>query len=78
MRKFGIAVLSLIFIASFAQAQKVLDKVAGVVGSGIIYNRISNRPTRNMFSGRAGNPGLKVPVITKPGYPKITGPASGY
>jgi peptidyl-prolyl cis-trans isomerase SurA len=36
MRKFGIAVLSLIFIASIAHAQRVLDKVAGVVGSSII------------------------------------------
>ncbi|GAB3911156.1 peptidylprolyl isomerase [Mucilaginibacter boryungensis] len=37
MRKFGIAVLSLILIAtSFAHAQRVLDKVAGVVGSSII------------------------------------------
>jgi len=36
MRKFGIAVLALILITSFARAQRTLDKVAAVVGGSII------------------------------------------
>jgi peptidyl-prolyl cis-trans isomerase SurA len=64
MRKFGIAVLSLIFIASFAQAQKVLDKVAGVVGSGIILQSdIESTYAQYVLQGAQVTPALKCQLL---------------
>jgi peptidyl-prolyl cis-trans isomerase SurA len=64
MRKFGIAVLSLIFIASFARAQKVLDKVVGVVGSSIILQSdIESTYAQYVFQGAQVTPALKCQLL---------------
>src|SRR4051812_31613888 len=65
MRKFGIAVLVFIFSALFAGAQvRVLDKVAGVVGSSIILQSdIESLYAQYQAQGMAVNPAFKCQLL---------------
>ena len=64
MRKFGIAVLSLVLITSFARAQRVLDKVAAVVGSGIILQSdIESSYAQYILQGMQPNPAIKCQLM---------------
>lgn len=64
MRKFGTAVLSLLLITSFARAQKVLDKVAAVVGSGIILQSdIESLYSQYLLQGVQPNPAIKCQIL---------------
>jgi peptidyl-prolyl cis-trans isomerase SurA len=64
MRKFGIAVLSLLLITSFARAQRVLDKVAAVVGNGIILQSdIESTYAQYILQGIKATPALKCQLM---------------
>jgi len=64
MRKFGIAVLILTFTITFAHAQKVLDKVAGVVGSSIILKSdIESTYAQYVLQGMQPNPAVKCQLL---------------
>ena len=64
MRKFGIAVLALILITSFARAQRVLDKVVAVVGSSIILQSdIESLYAQYQYSGQPISPAFKGQLL---------------
>jgi len=64
MRKFGIVVFSLLLITSFARAQRVLDKVAAVVGNGIILQSdIESAYARYLLEGAKPNPLVKCQLM---------------
>lgn len=66
MRKFGIAVFSLLFIFTVSRAQKprLLDKVAAVVGSGIILQSdIESTFAQYVYSGVPVNPSMKCQIL---------------
>jgi peptidyl-prolyl cis-trans isomerase SurA len=65
MRKFGIAILSIILTISIVNAQKrTLDKIAGVVGSGIILQSdIELQYANYLASGNQPNPGIKCAIL---------------
>ncbi|WP_369434726.1 peptidylprolyl isomerase [Mucilaginibacter yixingensis] len=64
MRKFGIAVLSLVLFASVAHAQRVLDKVAAVVGSSIILQSdIESTYAQYILQGQQMQPAFKCQLL---------------
>jgi len=65
MRKFGITILSIILLISAARAQKhTLDKIAGVVGSGIILQSdIELQYGRYLAQGMQPNPSVKCQIL---------------
>jgi len=65
MRKFGIAILSIISVISIAKAQvHTLDKIAGVVGSGIILQSdIELKYASYLAQGNAPNPSIKCQIL---------------
>lgn len=65
MKKLGIAVLSLILTATFAHAQtRVLDKVAGVVGSSIILQYdIESQYAQYVYGGANITPAYKCNIL---------------
>src|SRR5476651_2621829 len=64
MRKFGIAVLALILITSFARAQRVVDKVVAVVGSSIILQSdIESLYAQYQYSGQPVSPAFKGQLL---------------
>lgn len=65
MRKFGLAILSIISVISIARAQvHTLDKIAGVVGSGIILQSdIELKYASYLAQGNAPNPAIKCQIL---------------
>jgi peptidyl-prolyl cis-trans isomerase SurA len=64
MRKVGIAVLSLIFLTSFARAQRVVDKVAAVVGSSIILQSdVESTYAQYIYQGANVTPAIKCQIL---------------
>jgi peptidyl-prolyl cis-trans isomerase SurA len=65
MRKFGIAILSIISVISVASAQvHTLDKIAGVVGSGIILQSdIELKYASYLAQGNQPNPAIKCQIL---------------
>ncbi|GAC1307923.1 MAG: peptidylprolyl isomerase [Mucilaginibacter sp.] len=65
MRKFGLAILSIISVISIAKAQvHTLDKIAGVVGSGIILQSdIELKYASFLAQGNAPNPAIKCQIL---------------
>jgi len=64
MRKFGIAVLSLVLFTSVAHAQRVLDKVAAVVGSSIILQSdIESTYAQYILQGQQMQPAFKCQLL---------------
>ncbi len=64
MRKLGIAVLSFICLTTFARAQRVLDKVAGVVGSSIILQSdIESLYAQYQANGMQVTPAAKCQIL---------------
>ncbi len=65
MRKLGIAILSIISIISVARAQvHTLDKIAGVVGSGIILQSdIELKYASYLAQGNPPNPSIKCQIL---------------
>ncbi|WP_428327465.1 peptidylprolyl isomerase [Mucilaginibacter sp.] len=65
MRKFGIAILSIILSISAAQAQKhTLDKIAGVVGSGIILQSdVELKYASYLAQGNPPNNDIKCQIL---------------
>jgi peptidyl-prolyl cis-trans isomerase SurA len=65
MRKFGLAILSIISVISIAKAQvHTLDKIAGVVGSGIILQSdIELKYASYLAQGNAPNPAIKCQIL---------------
>ncbi|CAN5312979.1 peptidylprolyl isomerase [soil metagenome] len=65
MRKFGIALLSIVLLISAAKAQKrTLDKIAGVVGSSIILQSdIEIKYAQYLVQGNPPNPTIKCQFL---------------
>jgi peptidyl-prolyl cis-trans isomerase SurA len=65
MRKFGLAILSIISVISIAKAQvHTLDKIAGVVGSGIILQSdIELKYASYLAQGNPPNPAIKCQIL---------------
>jgi peptidyl-prolyl cis-trans isomerase SurA len=64
MRKFGIAILGFLLIVSVSKAQRSMDKIAGVVGSGIILQSdIEMQYAQYLAQGGSPNPGIKCQVM---------------
>lgn len=65
MRKFGIALLSIVLLISAAKAQKrTLDKIAGVVGSSIILQSdIEIKYAQYVVQGNPANPAIKCQFL---------------
>ncbi|MDB5130746.1 MAG: peptidylprolyl isomerase [Mucilaginibacter sp.] len=65
MRKFGVAILSIISVISVARAQvHTLDKIAGVVGSGIILQSdIELKYASYLAQGNAPDPAIKCQIL---------------
>lgn len=64
MRKFGIAVLGLLMLVSFANAQRAVDKIAGVVGSSIILQSdIEQMYTQYIVQGAQVSPDLRCQIL---------------
>jgi peptidyl-prolyl cis-trans isomerase SurA len=66
MRKIGLSILTFFIFLSFAQAQQVrtLDKIAAVVGSGIVLQSdIELQYAQYLVSGQQPNPNIKCMIL---------------
>ena len=65
MRKFGLTLFVLLITLTFVKAQKkTLDKIAGVVGSGIILqSEIESQYAQYLAQGNTPNPSIKCIIL---------------